>query len=84
MWAELPDFWKEYYHEVGTEETFEDYIRQSKDIDELMESDITRQAYRGGKRKNVLAHRPSCHEQEDGIILALSVLEVPTLVPFLF
>ena len=63
-------------HYAEDEELFEDYMRQSKDIDELMESDITRQAFRGSKRKNVLAARPSLHEQEDGIVLALSVLEV--------
>jgi len=73
LWAELPDHLQAHYAE--DEELFEDYMRQSKDIDELMESDITRQAFRGSKRKNVLAARPSLHEQEDGIVLALSVLE---------
>ena len=73
LWAELPDHLKAHYAE--DEELFEDYMRQSKDLDELMESDITRQAFLGNNRKNVLASRPSLHEQEDGIVLALSVLE---------
>ena len=74
LWAELPDRLKEHYS--VEEELHEDYIRESKDIDELMESDVTRQAFRGKKRKNVLASRPSLHEQEDGLILSLSVLQV--------
>jgi len=73
LWAELPDHLKAHYAEE--EELFEDYMRQAKDIDELLDSDVTRQAFRGKNRKNVLARRPSLHEQEDGIILALSVLE---------
>ena len=74
LWSELPDHLKEHYS--VEEELFEEYMRQSKDIDELMDSNVVRQAFRGGKRKNVLAERPSLHEQEDGIILALCVLEV--------
>ena len=74
LWAELPAHLKEFYG--AEEELFEDYMRQSKDMDELLESDVARQAFRGTKRKHVLANRPSCHEQADGVILALSVLEV--------
>ena len=74
LWAELPDHLKEHYSEE--EVLFEDYMRESKDMDELLESDIVRQAFRGKKRKSALATRPSLHEQEDGLILALSVLEV--------
>ena len=51
LWAELPDRLKARYAE--DEELFEDYMRQSKDLDELMESDVTRQAFLGNNRKNV-------------------------------
>jgi len=73
LWAELPPHLKEHYS--VEEELFEDYMRESKDMDELLDSNVMRQAFRGQKRKNALATRPSLHEQEDGLILSLSVLE---------